>query len=114
MYKNLLYLFPLITCIPVAAQQTTNESDALDYMYDDLFNLEQVVVIATRTQKKLKNIPVITQILTSLQIEERGISNIQDLLTQEVPGLNFQEVGFGTDIDIQGLGSKTHFVFNRW
>lgn len=46
----------------------------------------------------------------SFQIEERGISDIKDLLTQEVPGLNFQEVGFGTDIDIQGLGAK-HVLF---
>ena len=110
MHKKLLFLLPLMAYLPVAAQQTVNEPDTLDYMYDDPFNLEQVVVTATRTQKKLKNIPVITQVLTARQIEERGVSNIQDLLTQEVPGLNFQEVGFGTDIDIQGLGSK-HILF---
>ena len=61
-------------------------------------------------KKKIKNTPVITQVITAKQIEERGTGNIQDLLTQEVPGLNFQEVGYGTSIDIQGLGSK-HILF---
>ena len=73
-------------------------------------DLDQVVVTATRTQKKLKDTPVITQVITAKQIEERGLNNIQDLLQQEVPGLNFQEVGYGTDIDIQGLGAK-HILF---
>ena len=110
MNKNLLVLLPLMAYMPMVAQNNVSKVDTLDYMNEDPFNLEQVVVTATRTQKKLKNIPVITQVLTAKQIEERGVSNIQDLLSQEVPGLNFQEVGFGTDIDIQGLGSK-HILF---
>ncbi len=86
------------------------EADTARFMNDDPFNLEMVVVTATRTQKKVKDIPVVTQVITAQQIEERGATNIQDLLVQEVPGLNFQEVGYGTDIDIQGLGAK-HVLF---
>lgn len=111
MNRKRLFFFSLIGYLPLAAQVThPQQPDSLTYMNDDPFNLEQVVVTATRTQKKLKDIPVITQVVTARQIEERGVSNIQDLLTQEVPGLNFQEVGYGTDIDIQGLGSK-HILF---
>lgn len=94
----------------MAQTKTPPKADTLYFQTDDPFNLEQVVVTATRTQKKLKDIPVITQIVTARQIQDRGVNNIQDLLSQEVPGLNFQEVGFGTDIDIQGLGSK-HILF---
>ena len=92
--------------------QTPEKEDSLDWFYfqPDPFNLDQVVVTATRTQKRIKDVPVITQVVTSKQILERGVTNIQDLLAQEVPGLNFQQVGFGTDIDIQGLGSK-HVLF---
>ena len=110
-------MFIMAGCFAVALQgmaQQTNQADAAaqDSLYNDLLQMymDQVVVTATRTQKKLKDVPVITQVVTAKQIEERGLSNIQDLLTQEVPGLNFQEVGFGTDIDIQGLGSK-HILF---
>ena len=110
MKVKLALLLTLIGTLPLAAQNVRQEQDTVSYMNDDPFNLEQIVVTATRTEKKIKNTPVITQIITSKQIEERGTGNIQDLLTQEVPGLNFQEVGYGTSIDIQGLGSK-HILF---
>lgn len=110
MNRYLVVLFSLVLSLPSIAQTHVSASDSVAYMNEDPFNLDQVVITATRTEKKLKNIPVITQVVTSRQIEERGVSNIQDLLQQEVPGLNFQEVGFGTDIDIQGLGSK-HILF---
>ena len=103
-------LLTFIGALPLAAQNVRQEKDTVSYMNDDPFNLEQIVVTATRTEKKIKNTPVITQVITAKQIEERGTGNIQDLLTQEVPGLNFQEVGYGTSIDIQGLGSK-HILF---
>ena len=103
-------LLTFIGALPLAAQNVRQEKDTVSYMNDDPFNLEQIVVTATRTEKKIKNTPVITQVINAKQIEERGTGNIQDLLTQEVPGLNFQEVGYGTSIDIQGLGSK-HILF---
>ena len=109
MSRNLLFLL-LLAAQPMAAQNYNLPADSMMQEKDDPFNLDQIVVTATRSQKKLKDIPVITQVVTSRQIEERGVSTIQELLQQEVPGLNFQEVGFGTDIDIQGLGSK-HILF---
>ncbi|MFV0472084.1 MAG: TonB-dependent receptor plug domain-containing protein [Paludibacteraceae bacterium] len=75
-----------------------------------LINLDEVVVTATRTNKTLKNTPVITQVITARQIEERGINDVKELLAQEVPGLSFQEVGFGTSIQLQGLDAK-HILF---
>jgi len=114
MKRELLFLALLAGMLPAGARQDNGNhgevADTLRYMNDDPFNLDQVVVTGTRTQKKLKDVPVITQVVTAKQIEERGISDIKDLLAQEVPGLNFQEVGFGTDIDIQGLGAK-HVLF---
>lgn len=110
MLKRVLTFIVTLGCLPLWAQNTASNPDTLGYMNQDPFNLEQVVVTATRTQKKIKDIPVITQVVTARQIADRGVGNIQELLSQEVPGLNFQEVGFGTDIDIQGLGSK-HILF---
>ncbi len=76
----------------------------------DVVNLDEVVVTATRTNKTLKNTPVITQVITAKQIEDRGYADVKTLLTQEVPGLSFQEVGFGTSIQMQGLDAK-HILF---
>lgn len=72
--------------------------------------LASVVITATRTQKRLSNSPVITQVITAKQIAERGVTDIRNLLMQEVPGLQFQEVGFGTSIDMQGMSGK-HILF---
>lgn len=97
----------LLSLLPVyAGAQTVGEDNEDEAPID----LEQVVITATRTPKKLKDTPVITQVITSKQLQERGVASLQDFLQQEVPGLNFQEVGYGTDIDIQGLGSK-HVLF---
>ena len=109
MNRKMLLLLPFIACSSMSAQPRSliSEADSLEEAgCADPFNLNQVVVTATRSQKKLKDTPVITQVISSRQIEERGVSDIKELLSQEVPGLNFQQVGFGTDIDIQGLGSK--------
>lgn len=72
--------------------------------------LEEFVVTATRTPKKISDSPVMTQVITGKQIAERGITDIKSLLMQEVPGLTFNEVGFGTSINMQGLDAK-HILF---
>ena len=105
-------LLTFIGALPLAAQNVRQEKDTVSYMNDDPFNLEQIVVTATRTEKKIKNTPVITQVITAKQIEERGTGNIQDLLTQEVPGLNFQEVGWN-QYRHTGLGLQTYHFPDR-
>ena len=42
------------------------------YLTVDVFNLEQVVVTATRTEKALKDAPVITQVVTARQMKAAG------------------------------------------
>lgn len=99
-----------VVSVSLLAQGKSSVVRESDLMNEDPFNLKQVVITATRTPKKLKDTPVITQVITAKQIAERGIDNIKDLLTQEVAGLSFQEVGFGTSIELQGLSSK-HILF---
>lgn len=68
--------------------------------------LNEFVITATRTPKKISDSPVMTQVITDKQIAERGLTDIKSLLMQEVPGLTFNEVGFGTSINMQGLDAK--------
>lgn len=114
MNKTLTLLCALMGTLPSVAEAGNAPfqagADSTHYMKDAPIDLEQVVVTGTRTPKRLKDTPVLTQVITSKDIEERGLTDIKDLLQQEVPGLNFQEVGFGTDIDVQGLGAK-HVLF---
>jgi outer membrane receptor for ferrienterochelin and colicins len=80
------------------------------YLQQDIFNLDQVVVTATRTEKALKDAPVITQVITSKEIENRGITNVKQVLEEDIPGLEFQRGGFGADIKMQGLESKNILI----
>ena len=76
----------------------------------DVFNLEQIVVTATRSGKTLKDVPVITQVISAKDIEDRGLSTVEEVLEQDIPGLDFQQVGFGTNVSMQGLEAKNILI----
>ena len=80
------------------------------YLVPDFLNLDQVVVTATRSSKLLKDAPVITQLISAKRIQDQGFTNVQEVLNAEIPGLEFQTVGFGTDINMQGLNSKNILI----
>ena len=63
----------------VAAQKT----------FRDSVELEPVVVTASLSPKSLKDAPVVTRLITLHDIKIADATNIQDLLTQEIPGLEF-------------------------
>ncbi len=52
----------------------------------DATALDQVVVTATRTPKALKDAPVVTRLITANDIKIADATNIQDLLTEQMPG----------------------------
>ncbi|MDE5649948.1 MAG: TonB-dependent receptor, partial [Duncaniella sp.] len=49
----------------------------------DTASLEEVVVTATRTPKSLKDVPVVTRLISADDIRKADATNIQDLLTEE-------------------------------
>lgn len=58
-------------------------------LQSDPTSLDEVVVTATRTPKSLKDVPVVTRLITADEIKRSDASNIQDLLIEEIPGLEF-------------------------
>ena len=81
----------------VAAQSTIRDS----------VELEPVVVTASHTPKALKDAPVVTRLITLHDIKITDATNIQDMLTQEIPGLEFglamtQE----TSLNMSGFGGN--------
>lgn len=65
------------------------DSDTLGFWREDPFCLETVVVTGTRTPKAVKDIPVLTRVITRADIDKVDATNIKDLLQQELPGLEF-------------------------
>ncbi len=90
---------------------TVCKSESKTYkLENDAFNLDQVVITSTRTEKSLKDAPVITQVITAKNIENRGLTNVKDVLEEDIPGLEFQRGGYGADIKMQGLEAKNILI----
>ncbi|MBE6331826.1 MAG: TonB-dependent receptor [Bacteroidales bacterium] len=74
---------------------------------EDQTSLDQVVVTATKTAKTLKDVPVVARLISSDDIRKADATNIQDMLTQELPGLEF---GFAmsheTSLNMGGFGGN--------
>lgn len=73
----------------------------------DAAALEQVVVTGTRTPKALKDAPVVTRLITADDIKKADATNIQDLLTEELPGLEFSyAMSQETSLNMNGFGGN--------
>ncbi len=70
------------------------------------FDLEEVVVTATRTPLMLKDAPVLTRVITARDIEKRGSHTIQQALENELAGVEFHQTGYGSSISFQGLDAR--------
>lgn len=51
--------------------------------------LNQIVVTGTRTPKLLKDVPIVTRVITESEIRRSNATNIADLLRTELPGVEF-------------------------
>ena len=75
--------------------------------FRDSVELEPVVVTATHSPKTLKDAPVVTRLITLHDIKITDATNIQDMLMQEIPGLEF---GFAmsqeTSLNMSGFGGN--------
>ncbi len=87
----------LVACVVCAAmrghaapeQPTAGYTDEqLDSMMR-VFNLYEVVITGTRTPKSLKDTPVTTRLISEPELRRADATNIQDLLQQELPGVEF-------------------------
>ena len=82
----ILFIIGVCTCSTMYADGEPTDSAMLG---DDPLDLETVVVTATRTPKALKDIPVVTRVITAEDIKKADATNVKDMLQQELPGLEF-------------------------
>jgi len=73
----------------IAPMATAAGEEAPDTLAGSRFDLDEVVVTATRVPKLLKDTPVQTRLITRKDIENSDATDIRDLLQQEMPGLEF-------------------------
>ncbi len=70
----------------------------------DLFRLDEVVVTGTKTERRLKDTPVITEVITRSEIEATGAENIGEVLEHRV-GIVVDRDAHGDGVQLQGLDS---------
>jgi len=56
---------------------------------EDFFQTRQVVVTATRTEKLMEDVPVVTEIVTREEIEEKGAEDVSEIL-EDRPGITIE------------------------
>jgi outer membrane receptor for ferrienterochelin and colicins len=69
-------------------------------------DLNEVVITGTKTEKSIKDVPVITQVIKAEKMIEMGVTNITDALQKSVPGLDVSQFGTRTAITMQGLNAN--------
>ena len=84
-----IYVIFAAALLSTGAAYAENESDDCVTWNKDPLGLETVVVTATRTPKPLLDIPVVTRVITADDIQKADATNINDMLQQEIPGLEF-------------------------
>lgn len=76
-------------------------------MEEDAIGMETVVVTGTRTPKLLKDVPIITRVITSNDIQKVDATNIGDLLQTELPGIEFSyAMDQQVSLNMQGFGGN--------
>lgn len=75
---------------------------------DTTFYLGDIVVTATRTPKLLKDVPIQTRLITTEDIRQTDATNVQDLLQQEMPGVEFSyAMNQQTHLNFSGFGGQS-------
>ena len=75
--------------------------------FRDSVELDEVVVTASHSPKALKDAPVVTRLITLHDIKVADATNIQDMLTQEIPGLEFGlAMSQETSLNMSGFGGS--------
>ena len=97
----------ILLAMPMAmAAQTSSEKAYLDSLSRQ-FDLNEVVVTGTRTPKFLKETPIQTRVITSKDLERVDATNVQDLLQQELPGVEFSyAMNQQTHLNFCGFGGQ--------
>lgn len=108
----LLLLSCLIATTLSGQTRYYQSKEAADSAYsnweEQWMNLDQVVVTGTRTPKLLKDVPIQTRLITAQDIQKVDATNVEDLLQQELPGVEFsQAMNQQTHMNFSGFGGQS-------
>lgn len=72
----------------------------------EVFNLGDVVVTGTRTEKRLSETPVLTTVVRDREIQKAGSVSALEALEDNIPGIVTSPNAMGNNLRIKGLNSR--------
>ena len=96
MLKKAFFL-SLIATVPLYGQQKTKEKETEN---------KEVLITATHSQKKLKDVPITVQVVTAEDIKKSQSTDFKTFLENEFSGINFTYNGGSPNINMMGFGGK--------
>ena len=85
----------------------SNPENHFDFsLKESNIDLNEVVVTGTKSEITLKNVPVLTQVISARKMLELGITNATDALQNMVPGINIRHEGTLVKVTLQGMDAK--------
>ena len=71
-------------------------------------DMEEIVVTGTRSERKIKDVPVLTQVIHSEKLIKEGITNVSTALERELPGLDFSTAqnSLRPTVSFQGMNAN--------
>ena len=95
--------------IDVSKKVSDKQEDVLNFqLTESSTTLDQVVVTGTRTPKLLKDVPIVTRVISDLDIKRMDATNISDLLQTELPGIEFSySMNQQTSLNMSGFGGNS-------
>jgi outer membrane receptor for ferrienterochelin and colicins len=115
-YYKILKIYPGRYTLRVSFIGFETQEKTIDVLNGEIYSdislkesnidLNEVVITGTKSEKTLKNAPVITQVVTASKMLDLGITNVADALQSMVPGLNMSQFGTRLSVTMQGMNSK--------
>lgn len=93
--------------VNLAAGKVMQVSIALE---SSIFLMEQVVVTATRSDKIMQDVPVVTELISRSEIDEKGAEDLSDIL-EERPGITIESNSSGgKTLRMNGIDGKNILI----
>lgn len=97
--RNILFITSLLGALSASAQDSTKTTERETTMGD-------VVVTATGTQHTLRNVPVVTEVISRKMLDSYGGKSIEEILSGLTASLSFNEGDMGSQMQMNGLGNS--------
>ena len=105
-----------LVCVSFMGYESANINVSNDNIYvikeiqlkPDRNFLDEVVVTGTRTPKLLKDVPIITRVISTDDIRRVDATNVADLLQSELPGIEFSyQMNQQLSLNMTGFGGNS-------